>query len=605
MPSSFVPPLQRADIRCYTLLCLLLPLAFGLLSLLLGQDRNWDLRNYHLYNAYAWLNGRADRDLAAAGMQGYFNPLLDLPYLWLNRWLSPPWIGFMMGWLQGLNFILLLGIARRLLPRTSSMCTITVLALSGCLMAGFLSELGNTMGDNVTALFVLAAVLLILPCAYSPDKNQNVNVLVAGLLVGLGIGLKLTNAIYAVGLVGALLCQRSVHGAVRLQAAVLFGLATAAGLAITSGYWFWHLWSNYGNPLFPQFGALFPNPLTTRISVADVSHLPRSVLEWLLWPLLITLDPYRVGELAVRQLAWPALYLLFACRVVRHVWMRLRGATVTALDPATRFLACFVGLSFVVWTGLFSISRYLVAIELLAPLLSWLLIHALIPTRQAGWIARGVVATMVLLGLPSYLVNWGHAGWADPAFTLDSPVITASDAAHGSVLLVGQDLPQGWLATLLPSSLVFVGIDNSFPAGAGFDTKVHELIMQRGGLLWAVLPARTLRWQGYMTRLNRIAGRLGFSDDARGCHRLANWQRQLHLRAQLEFASDGRHCTFTLRAEDRFDLIQQDQAATQHMADRLRVHGIVLNPTSCQRHTAAIGDQPYPYQWCDAKLASD
>ncbi|KTF40250.1 hypothetical protein [Xanthomonas translucens] len=30
----------------------------ALLSLLLGQDANWDLRNYHLYNGYAALHGR-------------------------------------------------------------------------------------------------------------------------------------------------------------------------------------------------------------------------------------------------------------------------------------------------------------------------------------------------------------------------------------------------------------------------------------------------------------------------------------------------------------------------------------------------------------------
>ena len=42
----------------------LVPLALGVLSLWLGQDFNYDLRNYHLYNAYAFLNGRLGQDLA-------------------------------------------------------------------------------------------------------------------------------------------------------------------------------------------------------------------------------------------------------------------------------------------------------------------------------------------------------------------------------------------------------------------------------------------------------------------------------------------------------------------------------------------------------------
>lgn len=53
---------------------------FGILSVMLGQDANWDLRNYHLYNAYAWLNDRLETDLAPAQMQSYFVPVLDVPY---------------------------------------------------------------------------------------------------------------------------------------------------------------------------------------------------------------------------------------------------------------------------------------------------------------------------------------------------------------------------------------------------------------------------------------------------------------------------------------------------------------------------------------------
>jgi len=35
----------------------------GLVSVWLGQDKNWDLLNYHLYNAWALLNGRLHVDL--------------------------------------------------------------------------------------------------------------------------------------------------------------------------------------------------------------------------------------------------------------------------------------------------------------------------------------------------------------------------------------------------------------------------------------------------------------------------------------------------------------------------------------------------------------
>jgi hypothetical protein len=66
--------------RTYRSAAVLIPIAFGLWSILLGIDSNWDLRNYHLYNAFALLNGKLATDLAPGGFQTYFNPLLDVPY---------------------------------------------------------------------------------------------------------------------------------------------------------------------------------------------------------------------------------------------------------------------------------------------------------------------------------------------------------------------------------------------------------------------------------------------------------------------------------------------------------------------------------------------
>src|SRR4051812_28066674 len=93
----------------------LVPVLFGLLSVFLGQDDNWDLKNYHWYNPYALLHGRLDLDMAPGQWQSYFNPLIDVPYYVLSTSLPGPLVGFLMGALHGLNFLLLVAIARRLL----------------------------------------------------------------------------------------------------------------------------------------------------------------------------------------------------------------------------------------------------------------------------------------------------------------------------------------------------------------------------------------------------------------------------------------------------------------------------------------------------------
>jgi hypothetical protein len=52
----------------------------GAASVLMGQDNNWDLRNYHYYNPFAFVTGRIGYDFAPAQRQSYLNPLLDLPF---------------------------------------------------------------------------------------------------------------------------------------------------------------------------------------------------------------------------------------------------------------------------------------------------------------------------------------------------------------------------------------------------------------------------------------------------------------------------------------------------------------------------------------------
>ncbi|HEY1150732.1 MAG TPA: hypothetical protein VGF27_19280, partial [Pseudoduganella sp.] len=93
------------------------PLFFALLSLSYGQDSNWDLQNYHLYNPFALLHGKIGFDLAPGVWQSYFNPTLDLLYYGLATTLPARLAGAIMGALHGLNFVLIAYIALHLLPR--------------------------------------------------------------------------------------------------------------------------------------------------------------------------------------------------------------------------------------------------------------------------------------------------------------------------------------------------------------------------------------------------------------------------------------------------------------------------------------------------------
>lgn len=62
---------------------LLLPIFLifgGLVSALRSQDANWDLLNYHYYNAWALLHNRQGVDCFVSFIQSYFDPALDIPF---------------------------------------------------------------------------------------------------------------------------------------------------------------------------------------------------------------------------------------------------------------------------------------------------------------------------------------------------------------------------------------------------------------------------------------------------------------------------------------------------------------------------------------------
>src|SRR3954453_17596078 len=85
-------PIRAASVNRAPLLWAAIGLAwlvlFAAVSVLNGPDGAWDLRNYHLYNPFAVLNGRLHKDLVPAQLQTFLVPTMDIPILWLRTALN-------------------------------------------------------------------------------------------------------------------------------------------------------------------------------------------------------------------------------------------------------------------------------------------------------------------------------------------------------------------------------------------------------------------------------------------------------------------------------------------------------------------------------------
>lgn len=564
----------------------------ALASLLRGQDANWDLRNYHVHNAWSLLEGRLGLDLAPAQMQSYFVPLLDVPYYLLVQHAPAPLAGVLLGLLHGLAFLPLAWIAWRALEGDARRDWLApLLGVAGLASAAFLSELGNTMGDTSTAPLVLGALALALPGADGRWPLRRMAL--AGALLGMAVAFKLTNAMYAVAL-GLAVLAAPLPWRARIRSGLCLALVALAMFALLAGPWLFKVWSSFGNPLFPQFNAWFQAPLAPPLTVGDLRWLPRGFGEALLRPLLFTANPYLVSEIALLQVTWALLYVaaivaLLAWVARRLGWMRAAGA-VPAAPGVRRMLGVFFLAGYVVWLAMFSIHRYLVVLELLAPLLLWLLLHWLLRPRLAARIAAAAIALAALVALAGWN-DWGHAGWARSAFRVEAP-----RSMPPTVLLVGGE-PQAWRLPFLPAGPVYASVGSNFPESDAYVARVRAMVAAGGGAAAAIVPVAMDRRAESIDRRNRWAGRLGLdTGDCRLLRVLARRSRSVQL-VGAEQSPDGR-CRLAPAAER---VLATDGANRELLAGAdavLARYGLRLDVAGCDILDSRIGQQAHPWHWC-------
>lgn len=473
-----MPDLRSAVDRHALPICLLLG-AIG--SVLMKQDASWDLQNYHLYNAWALLHGRLAVDLAPAGFQGYFNPLLDLPYYLLGTGPLAHWprlVAASQGlWYGGMVFMLL-RIATRLADlqgRTFGAGDLFAV-LTGATGTMAVSQIGMSSNEMPLAMLVLSAVCLLLPlCAEDPIARPGRRVLLAGLLCGLAAGLKPTAIVYPPALMCALLAACfGRRGAWRLG--LLFGAAALGGFLAAYGWWGWRLWSLTGNPVFPMFNQFFRSDWLPAASGTDPRFLPRSAGQWLFYPCYwVRENQWLVTE---TKFADPRYALAMVALVVLAAlgWFRRKRPEVGA--RAVRMLAVFVALAYVAWLRLFSILRYAIPVEALTGLLLLLAVQGLlVAVRKSGspkaWLAWCMAGLFLVSAGCSRYPSWWHVKYGDTVFEVRVPAV----APGSMVLLIGQPL-----AYIIPfigdaQSSQFIGL-TSFNQDAG-DHRLNSLVRER------------------------------------------------------------------------------------------------------------------------------
>ena len=481
-------------------------LVAGTLAAIVRQDANWDLKNYHFYNAWAFVHERMSIDVAPAQLQTYLNPLLDLPfYAMVAAGWPPRAIAFAMGLFAGAGAFFLVKALLILfgdLPPRERRNYVVFAAALGLLAANPVALLASTMNEWQGAALTMLALWLILRRVALPAIGLGTLAL-AGFVSGAASGLKLTAAPFAVGLCAALLARRPVlqRG---LPDAFAFGLAVLAGIAVTAGFWFHTLHDHFGSPVFPYYNAWIRSPWWDARPVLDSRFGPQSAFEWLYFPLLLLRRTAGlVATSGFRDWRLPVLYVAAVAAFVAWIIRRGDRSHPAAPGPVSTwsFVTVFWVTSYVVWLAVYAIYRYIIPLELLSGALLLFCLRRIFTARALN--PAIVVLTVLLIAFTRYPYV-ERVDFGEKYIRVDVPPV-----APGAAILLVADEPMSHVLPFFPGDARFVGVKNNLidPAMTNrLAAEVARIVREHDGPFYALASTPGVN-EGALAahRLRRIA----------------------------------------------------------------------------------------------------
>jgi hypothetical protein len=461
-------------------------LASGLVSVYLGPDGNWDLRNYHYYNAYSFLTNRLSYDVAPAQIQSFHNPLLDIPFYLMMQHLRPILYGFIVGGLQGINIWLVYKIAYTVLgamSETRRRLLSFAAGITGYYGAANLYEIGTTYQDNVTSLFVLGALLLTILSIRTTQidsiMTSKKRLVASGFLLGVATGLKLVVAVYALSFACVVMVIGSTWRA-RIMNTIITSISIFFGAALSIGYWMKVLWTHFQSPLFPYYNKVFQSPYYVLNNSIDGRFFPRDKWQILFYPFHFMKHSTLVSEVGFRDIRFALCYLLlmlFFFMLFYKKIARSYGSEVmtdlsfsSQLGDISLFFMPFFVLSYIVWQKMFSIYRYIIPLELLSPVFILLILRYIFPFEKI--FVRTSLGLFALIVLTLSPISHKRAPWTGGYFDVKIPS-SLNNLEHATIIMA-DNAPLSYIIPFFPKGCRFVSIKNNF-----MQPSEHNLLQDR------------------------------------------------------------------------------------------------------------------------------
>jgi len=315
---------------------------------------------------------------------------------------------------------------------------------------------GTHYYDNVMSLFVFTSLAIIVvnfaTLRNGPLWKVAALSTLAAFITGMTVGLKLPEAPFALGIAAALIAIGGSwkHLGTRVVAGAVGG---AAGAALFAAYWMLQMQHLTGNPLFPYFNEHFHSALAVGRNYRDLRFVPTHFWREVLFPIYFSYDWSIADDIPFKDIRVATAY--FAVIVAGIFWLFGKRSKEPLVGPeVSRVLFAFAVVSYLAWLKVFGIYRYILALEMLAPILIVASIGLLPLPRRTQLVALACLFFAALVFTrPDYLER---APLGDPYVDVAVPKI--ADPRHTMILMTGNE-PLGFIVPSLPHEIPILRID--------------------------------------------------------------------------------------------------------------------------------------------------
>jgi hypothetical protein len=212
----------------------------------------------------------------------------------------------------------------------------------------------------------------------------------------------------------------------------------------------------------------------------------------LIYPFMFAVDPLMVNEIQWQDWRIPALYLLLVVSggIALFYGTRRPGGDLAEAKP-TRFLTWMAIASYFAWLSVEAIYRYLLPLDMLAPLLIVICIGMIPVALRERW--QMAAALLIVLACTIHPGDWGrHHVWPKSIPDVTLPAISTKD--NPMILMAGWDA-YAYMLPAFPPEIPFMRIETrSFHPDekVGILNVMRQRIDDHKGKLMLFVPTRDL-----------------------------------------------------------------------------------------------------------------